>query len=126
IVLIGDAVAQGLDGSPKRTGNENSLNALKDIKPKGLEVEGQDLQGVLNGDGVAAVEEGRAAGKPNSTTVESHDADSSSEISPDTPIYTATIEAEVDDLESGEWLGDVILTGVPAGFTVAITGGADA
>src|SRR5690606_1314114 len=57
---------------------------------------------------------------------ESHDADSSSEISPDTPMYTATIEAEVDDLESGEWLGDVILTGGPAGFTVAITGGADA
>jgi len=40
--------------------------------------------------------------------------------------YSATIAAEVNDQTSGEVLGNVLLTGIPAGFQVSIASGSDA
>ncbi|NLZ11175.1 MAG: hypothetical protein GX086_07585, partial [Alcaligenaceae bacterium] len=81
------------------------------------------LQGVLNAGGAGTVEEGRASGKPNSTTLEPYSPESGEEATSDSYSYAVTIKAGVADPDNGEWLSDVVLTGIPEGFEVALVSG---
>src|SRR5690606_33870581 len=115
LVLIGDAVGTGATVSHNRSTNINELMNI--TLPGGPGLTGKKLEGVLNAEGAGTIEDGRSS--PSETTIIAL-------VPTHASAYTATILAKVDDLSSGEWLGDVTLTGVPHGFDVSVAGGANA